>query len=135
MSDLLKQFANVPSGASDVVMTAVHPSHEEGGPCSECAFRRGTEASNTPHTVALARLCVEGSRPFHCHVHPGLCRGYVAAANVRGVPSDDDDERWAIVAGHASDVIGICIDAAKAAEEGSMTTDTLEALIAEWRLG
>lgn len=104
---------HVPSEASDVVSAHVHPSYADGGPCDGCAFRGGSEASRTAHTVELARLCVEGLRLFHCHEHPGLCRGYVAAVNLRGVPSTDEDRKWADVAGHAADIIAECITAAK----------------------
>jgi hypothetical protein len=109
-------FNEVPSAAADAVMTAEHPRHDEGGPCDECAFRSGTEANRTEHTVTLARLCVEGFRPFYCHVHPGLCRGYVAALNLRGVPEDEDDRRWCEVARMAADVLGECIESARAAD-------------------
>lgn len=106
----------VPSAACDLVIASEHPSPADGGPCATCAFRPGTEANTTDHTITLARLCVEGLRPFHCHEAPQLCRGFVAAANVRGVPEDEDDKRWAIVAAEAADMIGHCIDAAAAAD-------------------
>lgn len=106
-----------PSAACDLVMLAVHPSPEDGGPCATCAFRPGTEANRSPHTVELARLCVEGLEPFDCHEQPQLCRGFIAAANVRGIPEDDDDRRWQQMARHAADILGRCIDAAKQEQE------------------
>lgn len=107
---------NVPSEACDLVMAADHPSPADGGPCATCAFRAGTEAHHSEHTVTLARLCVEGLRSFNCHERPGLCRGYVAAANLRGVPSGEYEERWADVMGCAADIIGDAINAARDAE-------------------
>ena len=111
----------VPSPASDAVMAAEHPSDADGGPCATCAFRPSTEANRSAHTVQLARLCVEGFRTFHCHEHPRLCRGYVAALNLRGVPQDEDDRRWSIVAGDAADILQRCIDAAVAADREAVT--------------
>jgi len=114
-------MSGVPSSACDIVMSAEHPPHEQGGPCSECAFRAGTEANRTPHTVELARLCVEGFRRFDCHVHRHLCRGYVAAANIRGVPETDDDKKWAIIAGDAADILSECIHRASADDLEAMS--------------
>jgi hypothetical protein len=105
---------SVPSAASDEVMAAAHPPPDAGGPCASCAFRAGTEANMTEHTVTLARLCVESLRPFYCHERPGLCRGFIAAINMRGVPEDEEDRRWRVVAGDAADILGACIAAAKA---------------------
>ncbi len=99
----------VPSAASDAVTAAEHPSPEAGGPCATCAFRPGTEANTTPHTVELARLCVEGFRHFYCHEQPRLCRGFIAALNLRGVPETDDDRKWAEIAGHAADILSDAI--------------------------
>ena len=110
-------LSKVPSAACDAVFTAEHPSHEDGGPCHDCAFRSGSEASQHAHTADLARLCVEGFREFRCHVHPGLCRGYIAALNLRGVPQDEDDKKWSIIAGHAADAIAMCIDSARREQE------------------
>lgn len=107
---------SVPSAACDAVMSSEHPTPERGGPCATCAFRPGTEANATASTVELARLCVEGMRLFHCHEKTQLCRGFVAAVNLRGVPSDEDDQKWAEVAGFAADVLGDAIDDAKASE-------------------
>lgn len=106
----------VPSAACDAVLAAKHPAPENGGPCATCAFRPGTEANQTTHTMDLARLCVEGFRHFHCHEKPKLCRGYIAALNLRGAPVTEDDEKWSIVAGHAADLLSFCIDEAKKAE-------------------
>ena len=53
-------MSDVPSAASDAVIAANHPAPEQGGPCATCAFRPGTEANLSPHTMQLARLCVEG---------------------------------------------------------------------------
>lgn len=99
----------VPSAACDAVMAAEHPTDENGGPCATCAFRPGTEANRAWWTTDLARLCVEGFRTFHCHEHPRLCRGFVAAINLRGVPQDEDDKRWCEVAGHAADMLSDAI--------------------------
>lgn len=102
----------------DIVTAANHPTPEQGGPCATCAFRPGTEANQTAHTVALARACVEGLEAFQCHEHPGLCRGWIAAANLRGVPESEEDRRYcemqAAVAGILSDAIrhGVVADRA-----------------------
>jgi hypothetical protein len=103
-----------PSVACDVVMAVEHPSSADGGPCHDCAFRAGTEANQTEHTVELARLCVEGFRPFYCHIQPGLCRGYIAAMNLRGVPEDDEDRQWCDAAGIAADLLSAAIAAGEA---------------------
>ncbi len=108
---------SVPSAACDLVMAAEHPSPEDGGPCATCAFRHGTEASKAEYTVELARLCVEGFTLFHCHERPQVCRGFMAALNVRGVPVDEDDRRWAEVCREAADLLGDCIDRAKAYQD------------------
>lgn len=111
---------DVPSAASDAVEAAQHPSPAAGGPCATCAFRPGTEANRTPHTRDLARLCVEGFRNFHCHEHPHLCRGFVAALNLRGVPQDDEDRKWSEVAACAADLLQDAIDVGRQADvEGS----------------
>lgn len=99
----------VPSPACDAVVNAKQPSPECGGPCATCAFRPGTEANQTPHTVTLARLCVEGLRYFDCHERPGLCRGYIAAVNLRGLPETEEDKRWAECCSMAADVLGLAI--------------------------
>lgn len=99
----------IPSAACDAVVAAEHPSPENGGPCATCAFRPGTEANQTAHTVELARLCVEGFRAFHCHERQQLCRGFIAALNLRGVPENDDDRKWAETAGHAADILADAI--------------------------
>lgn len=109
--------SGVPSPASDAVTAAEHPSPECGGPCATCAFRPGTQASETWHTVELARLCVEGLVPFHCHERPGLCRGFVAAANLRGAPETEDDRRWMEVNRIAADLMARAIAAGKKADD------------------
>lgn len=112
-------LTDVPSAASDAVLLGVHPSPEHGGPCATCAFRPGTEANRTEHTISLARLCVEGLRRFHCHEQPRLCRGFIAAINLRGVPQVEADERWSAVAGYAADLLADAIAAGKAADEAA----------------
>lgn len=97
------------SPAFDAVSAAQHPAPECGGPCATCAFRPGSEASATEHTVALAKACVEGGRYFNCHENPGLCRGWIAAINLRGLPFDD-------AAGFAADLLGDIIDSAVQAD-------------------
>jgi hypothetical protein len=106
-----------PSPACDAVVAAQHPSPEDGGPCTTCAFRPGTQANQTWRTIELARMCVEGFRLFHCHEQPQLCRGYIAALNLRGAPESEDDRRWSIVAGHAADMLSDCIESARKADE------------------
>lgn len=110
---------SVPSPACDAVIAAHHPSDADGGPCATCAFRPGTQANQTVHTIELARLSVEGLREFHCHEHPRLCRGFIAALNLRGVPQDEDDRRWSEVAGHAADLLGDAISAVAASEKAA----------------
>lgn len=107
----------IESPSVDAVMAAQHPSPSSGGPCATCAFRPGTEANETEHTQALVRLCVEGFREFHCHERPQLCRGYIAALNLRGVPKTKADQRHAEAAGEAADVLAQCITLAKAFDE------------------
>lgn len=107
---------SVPSPACDAVLAAAHPSSADGGPCATCAFSPGTQANQAEHTMELARLCVEGFRTFSCHEQPQLCRGFIAAINLRGVPQDEDDRRWCVVAGDAADFLSRCIDVAKQAE-------------------
>lgn len=101
-----------PSAACDAVMAATHPLPEDGGPCATCAFRPGTAANQAPHTRQLVNLCVEGFREFHCHERPQLCRGFIAAINLRGVPASDDERKMAEVAGCAADVLYMAVDAA-----------------------
>lgn len=99
----------VPSPACDAVMAANHPTPAAGGPCATCAFRPGTKANQTLYTVELARLCVEGIQEFRCHEQPRMCRGFIAALNLRGVPQDDDDRRWSEVCSLAADVLAQAI--------------------------
>jgi hypothetical protein len=100
------------SAACDLVVAASHPDPSAGGPCLTCAFRPDTEAHRSEYTWTLARLCVEGGRPFHCHEQPQLCRGFIAAINVRGVPQTEEERRWSEMAGCAADLLGDCIQAA-----------------------
>ena len=109
----------VPSAASDVVIAATHPPHENGGPCATCAFRPGTEANLSAHTAQLARLCVEGLRPFQCHEHPHVCRGWVAAVNFNGVPVTEDQKRWTEVTGFAADMLAEAIAAGVEADRAA----------------
>lgn len=111
--------SGVPSPACDAVMAAEHPSPECGGPCATCAFREGTEANQTWHTVELARLCVEGFRYFYCHEQPQLCRGFVAAMNLRGTPETEAERRWAEVNRMAADMFAEAIAVGKAADEAA----------------
>lgn len=63
--------------------------------------------------MALAVACVEGLQLFHCHVHPGLCRGFVAAVNLRGVPKTKADRKRAKVAGLLVDMLSDVIREAR----------------------
>lgn len=101
----------IASPASDAVLAAQHPSPEQGGPCATCAFRPGTEASETEHTAVLARLCVEGGRQFWCHEKTQLCRGWIAAVNLRGVPFNE-------MAGACADYLGDAVEDAARPREG-----------------
>jgi hypothetical protein len=107
------------SQACQIVAAANLPSPESGGPCATCAFRKGTEANASAHTTELAALCVEGLREFHCHEKPQLCRGFIAAANLRGVPQDEEDRHWMEVAGEAADILAMCIERAVEAQKGT----------------
>lgn len=107
----------IDSPSVDAVMQATHPTPANGGPCATCAFRPGSEANRTEHTQALVRLSVEGFREFHCHEKPQLCRGYIAAANLRGVPRTKAERRQAEAAGAAADMLAECISMAKAFDE------------------
>jgi hypothetical protein len=106
----------VNSAAFDAVASACHLSPEDGGPCATCAFRDGTEANTTAHTVTLATFCVEGLRPFYCHEQPRLCRGYIAAVNLLGTPKTKADKRHAAAAAFVADMLGFCIGNAAAAD-------------------
>lgn len=108
---------SVDSHACDIVSSASHPAYADGGPC---AFRAGTEPSRAEETVTLARLCVEGFRPFYCHEHEHLCRGFVAAMNIRGLPETNEDRRLVEAAGAAADVLSACIASAAALLGGSI---------------
>lgn len=112
---------SVPSLACDVVVGSRHPAPDAGGPCATCAFRLGTEANRSAHTVELARLSVEGFREFHCHEKPQICRGYIAAINLRGVPRDEQDRQWSVVAGDAADLLQRCIEGARDADAVART--------------
>lgn len=104
------------SPACAAVEGAEKPAADAGGPCATCAFRPGTEANGTDYTVTLAALCVEGFREFGCHEHPRLCRGYIAALNLRGVPSGEEDRRWSECAGWLADQLSNAIISAVEAE-------------------
>lgn len=107
------------SPAFDAVVSAVHPSDADGGPCATCAFRLGTEANRSEHTNLLARLCVEGITPFDCHEHTRLCRGWIAAVNLiaaEGLDTSEDARRHREAMAFAADMLGRCIDRAVAAD-------------------
>lgn len=108
------------SSAFDAVVEAEHPSPADGGPCATCAFRKGTEANSMPHTVELAKLCVEGVTPFDCHERPRLCRGWIAAVNLRAaageVTDDEESRRYRDVMRFAADTFGRAIDVAVEAD-------------------
>jgi len=64
------------------------------GPCADCAFRRGTEASLDPQVWKDLERCFRESIPFHCHHgmrgdQPSrLCVGWsVVVAETTGVPT------------------------------------------------
>lgn len=61
--------------ASDIPETAMNER------CAGCAFRPGTQASQSPFTAHLAKLCVYAGVPFECHDEGAghLCRGFVDA--------------------------------------------------------
>lgn len=107
---------SVASPASDAVMAADHPSPSAGGPCATCAFRPGTEANCTDHTVQLARACVEGIVPFYCHEQLGLCPGFVAAVNLRGAPTTEADRRWQEISHAVAELISDLIAHARQQE-------------------
>lgn len=104
----------IPSAACDLVMAAPHPTPEDGGPCKTCAFRVGTYPHQQKLTVTLARSCVEGLRQFHCHEKPGLCKGYIAAANLRGTEFTEESEAYGVIA----DFLGDCQTTAAALQDG-----------------
>ncbi len=117
-SDAL-ELLDLPSLAFDAVCAASHPSPEDGGPCATCAFRSGTQASESRHTVILAKLCVEGLTPFQCHEQPQLCRGFIAACNLRGPSQDEDHRRHTEAARLAADLLGAAIDSAVDADKAA----------------
>lgn len=99
------------SPAFDAVLAASHPLPENGGPCATCAFRPGTQANQSEHTTMLAKLCVEGISPFDCHEKKQLCRGWIAAVNLRGAPVTEDDHHWVEASRLAIEVLNDAIDA------------------------
>lgn len=116
----MNHFSDSP--AADAVLAAHHPSPEDGGPCATCAFRTGTEASQTPHTQELARLCVEGLTPFYCHERPRLCRGWIAAVNLNGVADDEDSRRRREVCSYAAEILAAAIERAAQADREAERT-------------
>jgi len=59
--------------------------------CEGCAFRKGSEANNTPDTLAWAAQCVRTKHPFYCHCVPEvgekICAGWAAMfdAKAKGI--------------------------------------------------
>lgn len=55
--------------------------------CDGCAFRKGTEANNTAHTVLIAITCVLKEETFHCHKRftptgeTKICNGWINVMN------------------------------------------------------
>lgn len=111
------------SPSCDAVMAASHPSPDDGGPCATCAFRSGTIPNQSCHTMILARLCVEGLRLFLCHEKSQVCRGYIAAINLRGVPQTKADQEWCDMAGLAADVLGDAIAEAAKIQQAKETSN------------
>ena len=109
------------SPAMEAVIDAEKPAPDAGGPCATCAFRAGTEANRTMHTMLLAALCVEGVTPFDCHEHPRVCRGWTAAVNLKAQAGEVSDDPEAVKYRQAmcdgADIIAMCIAAAKAEDE------------------
>ena len=88
------------------------PAPDAGGPCATCAFRPGSEASRSPHTIELAALCVEGLTQFMCHERPGLCKGWVAAVNLKhaaGEYAGEDNRRHMLAMRFAADMLSDAI--------------------------
>lgn len=55
--------------------------------CATCAFRPGTEASETPGTMLTAQLCVLSGERFECHETDRAgepCIGWQRAVEARG---------------------------------------------------
>jgi hypothetical protein len=111
------------SEAFDVIAGADHPAPEDGGPCGTCAFRPGSQASQTEHTVQLANLCVEGIVPFHCHEQEQLCRGWIAAVNLQGMdgglPMDVESIRHREASAFAADILSDAIAAGVEADKAA----------------
>lgn len=57
----------------------------------------------------LAKLCVEGLVPFDCHEKAQLCRGFIAAVNLRGAPTTRTERRHAEAAKSAAEMLGLVI--------------------------
>lgn len=55
--------------------------------CDDCAFTIGTEASKSPHTVVIARLCALTGERFDCHLRPGACAGWAQEVSERKAKS------------------------------------------------
>jgi hypothetical protein len=66
--------------------------------------------------MALVVACVEGLVPFYCHEKDQLCRGFVAASNLRGAPKNRADKRHAKAAAIVAEVIAQAIAFGKAAD-------------------
>lgn len=107
------------SPAFDAVCAAEHPTPKDGGPCATCAFRLGTQANQSAYTTMLAQLCVEGITPFDCHERPQLCRGWIAAVNLRGVPESSEDRRHMEASRLAAEILADAIEVGAAADRAA----------------
>lgn len=110
---------NLESPAFDAICAADHPSPSNGGPCATCAFRPGTEANATEHTVALAKMCVEGLERFDCHEYNRMCRGWLAAVNLRAQDDVKSPEAREYIEAHRAmaGMLANAIGLAKEAED------------------
>lgn len=58
--------------------------------CDGCAFKKGTEANNAPHTVLAAIECVLKDEVFYCHKRfcpngsEKICNGWINVMNNKG---------------------------------------------------
>ncbi len=59
-------------------------------PCSDCACRKGSTPSLTPHSMADFAMCIRERQPFLCHAdgHGRVCAGWLRAVKARATVED-----------------------------------------------
>lgn len=57
---------------------------KQGEMCGSCAGRKGTEANETPQTIADLKECVSTGEPFFCHESTAVLDLFGSAVDRRG---------------------------------------------------